>query len=814
MKKIIVFCFVLLSIGMVGAKPVTVQNMQRVAEKVLPGRQLNATMLDGMCLFTSTDGHGFVLVAADDCVPPLLAYSLSSEFRMRDLSPEVAYWLNYYSRQITSCVARGASEPAGEWDIYLDDNYTTTSTPVVAPLCATTWSQNPYYNSLCPFDTANNVQTPTGCGATAMAQVMKYWNHPITGHGSRSYIHPVYGQLSAQFDTTTYQWAQMPNELTATSSDTQVMAVATLMQHAGIAVEMDYGPFGSSSNLYSYPSIESALNRHFYYRSTIHHMVRRFYTDSEWKAYLMQDLDAGRPIIYRAADELTEEGHLFVCDGYDSDTLFHFNWGWGGYCDGYYSVDALDLEAGLNYSLGQMALFGIEPDTVGDTTVTISALPQVEGTGTVTGGGTFTAYDSEVTLLANAAENYLFTRWNDGTTDNPRTFLATDSRSDTAIFEPISGDTIGYCFDNNLSGFGSSEPNPTYWGIRLRPSVLSADHVLQGIQMYIGWFDPDNGNTYYVSIYSGDPSPTTLRYADTLHVFNSGWQYFQFDSMVLFPQNQSLWITIYCNELAYAAPISIYRGNADGLYWNGNNGDMDGWYSLAEAGVCYYSHMLRAVMAHDVPYHNVTVSTKVASRGSVAGGGLFAHGSSATVVAIPNDGWRFSNWNGDTSLTENPYTFVVISDSSFEARFERQRYVVQLTADPADLGTVSGSGTYNSGSNVTIRAHARQGAHFTGWSDGPTESQRSIVLISDTSLTAYFEADSVPDTTDHSGIRNADGSWLQVSVNGRIVSVDADEARYYDAAGRLVGTGRRAEMPAPGVYMVCVGTASIKIVIY
>jgi len=242
----------------------------------------------------------------------------------------------------------------------------------VAPLISTKWDQSPYYNLLCPFDNTKAERTVTGCVATAMAQVMKFWNYPATGTGFHSYNHSAYGTLSANFGSTTYSWTEMPNQLTSSSTTAQKNAVATLMYNCGVSVDMDYGVSstgGSSAYVISSASVgtyctEHALKTYFGYKSTLQGIKKASYSNANWITLLKNELNASRPIVYAG---FGDGGHCFVCDGYDNNDYFHFNWGWAGQNDGYFALSALNPGSGgagggsYEFTNGQQALIGIEP---------------------------------------------------------------------------------------------------------------------------------------------------------------------------------------------------------------------------------------------------------------------------------------------------------------------------------------------------------------------------------------------------------------------------------------------------------------------
>ena len=232
------------------------------------------------------------------------------------------------------------------------------------PLLSTRWNQGCFYNGSCPTDasaTGSCLHALAGSGAVAMAQVMKYHNYPVQGTGQHAYNHAVYGNLSVNFSATTYGWTSMPDSLTAAND-----AVATLVYQCGVAQDMDYSPLRSTSE---YGAIESAFKTYFGYSTGIAWRWKDNYTTADWNAMLKAELDAGRPVLYYG-DSVGNNGHFFVCDGYQGVDSFHFNWGWGGADDGYYNLSML-TPGNKNFTSNQGALVGIEPATPVPPTLTM-----------------------------------------------------------------------------------------------------------------------------------------------------------------------------------------------------------------------------------------------------------------------------------------------------------------------------------------------------------------------------------------------------------------------------------------------------------
>lgn len=329
-------------------------------------------------LFRNTDA-GFVLVAGDDLAMPILAYAENSMIDANNLPVNFLKWVEEYKKQIRylrSLPELKSTTPDDVWK-RLEQGLplATESVQAVNPLMKTTWNQAPYYNQLCPQEFWFSEKAVTGCVATAMAQIMKYHNYPEKGAGIYTYYHSnnsvTYGNLTANFGATTYDWANMPNALSATSTSKQINAVATLMLHCGIGVSMDYSPESSGAWVTEEKSqeetcAESALKDFFMYdKSTVKGVQREGKTTAQWINLIKAELDASRPVLFAGVGD--GGGHAFVADGYDNNNFFHMNWGWGGVADGYYSVDAfnpgsLGTGAGSGgYNSYQRVVIGIKP---------------------------------------------------------------------------------------------------------------------------------------------------------------------------------------------------------------------------------------------------------------------------------------------------------------------------------------------------------------------------------------------------------------------------------------------------------------------
>ena len=253
----------------------------------------------------------FVIVSADDCVKPILGYSDENPFGT-DAMPENVYgWLKDYDNQIQLAIenhVKASSDVRSRWqNLKASIVPQEKSTNSISPLLQTKWNQNNPYNVLCPK--VGSQTTYTGCVATAMAQVMKYWEYPTHGMGIHSYTWNNQ-TLSADFGTTTYDWDNMEdvynyyyysgnNYTFVTTNAVQNNAVATLMYHCGVSVDMDYGTNGSGAVT---AHVADALKTYFNYKPTANFKNRTGYAKDAWIAMLLEDLSADRPVQYSGSD--------------------------------------------------------------------------------------------------------------------------------------------------------------------------------------------------------------------------------------------------------------------------------------------------------------------------------------------------------------------------------------------------------------------------------------------------------------------------------------------------------------------------------
>ncbi|NTW24035.1 MAG: hypothetical protein HGA37_04995, partial [Lentimicrobium sp.] len=253
---------------------------------------------------------GFVLVAGTDASVPVLGYSFEGIFTGESMPSSFEAWLEGYKLQLSDLAMRNVQPTAGiqqKWEGLLNYNpnqANNRSILEVSPLLSTTWDQGARYNELCPEATGGpGGRVWAGCVATAMSQVINYWRYPLQGTGSHGYYSD-YGYLSVNFGESTYDYNQMNPNIAGESN----YEMAEIQYHCGVAVDMMYSPNGSGA--YSTDAVES-LQNYFGYSDQISLEYKDEYSDSEWAALLMQNLDNGWPMYYHG---FGSGGHAFNVD--------------------------------------------------------------------------------------------------------------------------------------------------------------------------------------------------------------------------------------------------------------------------------------------------------------------------------------------------------------------------------------------------------------------------------------------------------------------------------------------------------------------
>ena len=372
-RNLLVILALLLGVATLQAKPVDVAKAQRlglnfVQHKAMFSKNAVQDMQlayiyhadNGMAtMYVFNFNGGYVIVSADDSSSPILGYSDQGQFDYASAPDGLRFMLDEISRGIATVVEQGrpvSSDIVSRWKNLEAYGYlhADKGLVVVGPLVQQRWDQMAPFNMYVPDG------CPTGCVATAMAEIMKYWEWPVTGTGEHSYYAPLYGEQYANFGATTYDWANMIEYYGGGATPEQREAVAVLMYHCGVSVDMNYEHGGSGAYSVDVPG---AISTYFSYSESATHISKGGNYD-EWIALLKSCIDQRIPLYY--SGQSADGGHAFLCDGYDADGLFHFNFGWGGASNNFLLIDGENFE----YSGSQAVVADFVPNYVFD------AMPQ------------------------------------------------------------------------------------------------------------------------------------------------------------------------------------------------------------------------------------------------------------------------------------------------------------------------------------------------------------------------------------------------------------------------------------------------------
>ena len=795
------------------AAPVSPTIARQVAENfwsINAGKNTTVSLVDvsSQCgfqelyVFTHPMGKGFVIVAADDCVQPIIGYSLSSGF-ISPLPAHVHDQLQGYEQEIAyykSAGFRATGEIVELWQSMRNGNYTPRNTTSVTPMLTTTWDQSPYYNDLCP-DSAG-IHAVTGCAATATAQVMKFWNWPVTGTGSHTYTDDNFGTLSANFGATTYNWSMMPNFLNAQSTATQVNAVATLMFHVGVAIEMDYGfnSSGAYTNSYGYSTLacsENALKDYFGYKSTLHSVYKGDVTDAVWISVLTSELDAGRPVIESGHGS---GGHAFVCDGYDNNGLFHINWGWGSAYDGYFAHNALNPGGGgtgssstHSYNDDQSLVVGVEPNGVLHTNVNSLSLPQEGGSATFTvisdnnngspwtascnqswltlspSGGAGSGLSTTVTVTATA-----------NNTGSVRTALITIVHGTQSVSVTVSQNecaTADMCSitvqmdDSYGDGWNGSyltlsSSSGYVYGTATMSDGSSATQQFNVCPtgLVLTWTSGsqwDNECSFVVNDAAGQSLLTvsvtpTGSYSITTPCTST--QPPTTCEVSTFPWNESFendldcWSTIDADgdgnvwgrttSFPYDGNYTMYSFSYDNnnqVALNAENYLVSPQITLPATGT--YQLIFYARCANNSYPDSLLV--KMSTTGNTNASSFSTTLMPKTVISASYQQYtvNLAGHNGQSfylAFVHDSYDGYYLLLDNVAIVNSSQSFTITATSANNTMGTVTGGGTYTSGAEVTLEAVANPGYRFTGWNDNVTDNPRSFTAMANASYTAYF----------------------------------------------------------------------------
>lgn len=312
---------------------------------------------------SKNENGGFIIVSADKRMPAILAYSDQGNFDIENIPSNVSYWLSCYADFYQLLNRNTCMQDVLSLKLNTDEVF-----PLLGKI---QWGQDIPYNNLCPIK--GRGKTLTGCVATGMAQVMKYYEYPEVASGTIQYVtNTNHIQINEDLSKRRFEWDNMLDTYSKSYSQMQADAVAQLMYCCGVSVNMDYDVESEGgSGAYQY-SLVKAYVHNFGYDKDATYLMRNQCSTKDWHLIMINELQNGRPINY-AGQSLSSGGHSFVIDGYrmseeNSFPDYHVNWGWDGQCDGYYQiVDLTPTEGGLQgmtdgFNVGQEMVIGIQPE--------------------------------------------------------------------------------------------------------------------------------------------------------------------------------------------------------------------------------------------------------------------------------------------------------------------------------------------------------------------------------------------------------------------------------------------------------------------
>ena len=370
--------------GIILAEPIGENAARAIAEQFMAKKKLGTistappkklrgatTSTPAIYVFnTEKTGCGWVIVSGDDRTQQVLGYNDCGSYDESNVPHNMQWWLNQYMEEITS-LDESENNDLPVLGSFESNNYNDPpKVDALSPLIQTKWNQGYPYNFQCPM--IGSISCVTGCVATAMAQVMYYHQWPQTTSKTIPSYYWQNGRTTLEpLDTTSFDWSAMKktyNSDDTSPTDSANAAVARLMRYCGQAVRINYGKIstgGSGGNHYC-----EVWPEYFRYSTKARKLFRSDYSFSQWTSFILSELQVNRPVIYTGLEYNT--GHSFICDGYDGNGYFHFNWGWSGNKDGYFLLTSLKPNATSTggtmstngYVMRQEILIGLEPDTI------------------------------------------------------------------------------------------------------------------------------------------------------------------------------------------------------------------------------------------------------------------------------------------------------------------------------------------------------------------------------------------------------------------------------------------------------------------
>ncbi len=799
------------------------------------------------------DQTGFIIISGDDVAKPVLGYSGNGNFDADNLPSGLDYLLNLYQSQIARAQAENTPQSEDirkQWAAYLEGRIAKAG-ETVGPLVKTKWDQFAPYNDLCPL--VGSRRCVTGCVATAMSQIMNYHEFPQTGIGTAGAYTLESGVEVPLVDLEVdYDWNNMLDVYPGSMGQytpQQRNSVATLMYHSGVSVSMGYTP-GESGARASVAA--TAFPKNFGYDKSAREYLRSNYAVAQWDSMLRAQIDAGLPILYGGS--ASSGAHAFVCDGYDGDGKFHFNFGWSGSSDGFYATSAM-----MTYQDNQHAVMDIKPVQGRLKDVQVSAgtfFPQ------------FRHYIFDYKLRVDASVESVditgITDMEGITVDGNVTALPlelnksvevkikathSDGSVQTYRISVVRGEEPPFSFRWDMTEY-DKKPTVGFTTEKGRPCIIDwGDGQTQTVEgndlgNYDIMHEYSTPGTYQVTVRSAEPNdPYT-----PLDIFRKRTIGYPIRDINLIPASRltSLQIENFedtvldLSRLHYLSVVMCSNGKLTSLIVDESN-------ALTELR-CDNNEM-PLVSMHNLLQRTKGVRTRVYSPQllpavetpvgiPIAIDTLF-YGEDTRLSVSGKTNYTFEN--GEiTFLSRGGYTVVLsnpaIADGDgrvqfyqmFTATSDYSAFTVNITAPVnGTLNVLEGRTSISTGAQVdsgvvlTLTATPAQGYVFEKWWDNDTSRSRSLTVISDTTISATFSTATAILDMENENVLNV---YPNPVTNNKLV-VECPEhidglIQIYDLQGKLVlshlrkGTQTEVDVSRlpEGLYVVKIGEISTKIV--
>lgn len=647
-------------------------------------------------VFSNVNGSGFVIVAGEETGTDIIGYSFDGELPEANNLPEAMIdYLADIDNRIRAVRASGSTVASTRAAV---TNTATLGTPVVE-LNTAVWGQRAPFNNLC--FTTSGASAATGCVPTAYAILMHYYKWPVSANEKKVYHSGTGESITLGHE---YDWDNMLSDYSNGYSDVQATAVATLLRDLGWAYQVDYGTSGTASGAGGEHA--DKLMTVFKYKSESPNVmgaggvtVRDVVGSSDvWITYIKQSLDAGCPIPYSSTT--TSGGrHIFILDGYTENDYFHFNWGWAGQGNGYFTLNDMTPDSYSDYSNSHRAYFMLKPD-VSTVVVTVSVNNSDAGTATVNGDSIATVNaGSTVTLNAESEEGYRFVNWtlNDEEVSTLATY--TVAVSDTAHYianfeEVVAVENIEVSVvatEGGSATVNGSETVSVEPGSEVQLVATPADGY-----RFVNW-------TVGTEVVSTSATFTTIVQADK--VYTANFTAITEETVTVKVAGSGGYRYIGYNGTETSSSCTVVKGST--VYVRTEPGSTERKFAFWTVGKTYASggiivsnkNPYEFVVEEDVTLYinyvdaaeelnvDITVESGDGGNANINGSATslsVALGEEIMLVATPNAGYNFTGWrlgnNVDYVSTEANFTTVVTGETTYTAVFERTTGIDNVTA--------------------------------------------------------------------------------------------------------------------------------------